>query len=110
MNRTLFTASLLVLAAIGGSAAAQGDNGGYNWTGFYLGVNLGGAFLTSCPRFDVQGPVTGTVYTGANCPKPSSFIGGGQFGFNYQFGGNWVFGMRVTSAERPAAAAAEATP
>src|SRR5215813_10717096 len=42
----------------------------YNWTGFYLGANVG--FLST---------------DGA-----SGAIGGGQAGFNYQFG-QWVFGV-----------------
>jgi outer membrane immunogenic protein len=49
----------------------------FNWTGFYVGANIGGAWS--------NGSVTDLV-TGANLSTNSSgFIGGGQVGFNYQF-------------------------
>jgi outer membrane immunogenic protein len=52
----------------------------YNWTGFYLGVNLGGSW----------GHQTGDVFLdgvdvfGASS-KPDGVIGGGQIGYNWQF-------------------------
>jgi outer membrane immunogenic protein len=56
----------------------------YNWTGFYIGANIGGAWST--------GTITDTV-TGASLSTDSSgFIGGGQVGFNYQIS-NWVLGV-----------------
>lgn len=56
----------------------------FNWTGLYLGGNLGGAWS--------QGTVTDTL-TGLNFNGTGNgtFIGGGQVGFNYQVG-NVVFG------------------
>jgi len=63
----------------------------YNWTGFYLGVNAGGAWGSTsindgyalAPFFGI--PTSQTL--GA-----SGFIGGGQIGYNYQFSGNFVIG------------------
>ena len=57
-----------------------------SWTGFYIGVNLGGAWG--------QRKVTDSLFglsfdTGIN---KGAFIGGGQLGFNYQFG-NFVLGV-----------------
>jgi len=49
----------------------------YNWTGFYIGGHLGGAFNVS----DALGGSNGR------------FIGGGQAGFDYQFATNWVLGI-----------------
>src|SRR5947199_5615839 len=51
----------------------------YNWTGFYLGGHLGGAFA------------------GSNSLEGSSarFIGGVQGGFDYQFTTNWVIGAEA---------------
>src|SRR3954463_15994976 len=48
----------------------------YNWTGFYIGGHLGGAFA------------------GDNSLQGSGgrFMGGVQGGFDYQFGTNWVIG------------------
>jgi outer membrane immunogenic protein len=57
----------------------------FSWTGFYLGVNIGGAWT--------NGSVTDTV-TGASLSTNNNagFIGGGQVGYNYQIG-NWVLGV-----------------
>jgi len=57
----------------------------YNWTGCYVGVNIGGAW----------GSTTVTdVNTGATVsPNNSGFAGGGQIGCDYQ-AGQWVVGFR----------------
>jgi outer membrane immunogenic protein len=51
----------------------------YNWTGFYIGGHLGGAFA------------------GNNGLQGSSgrFLGGVQGGFDYQFAPNWVTGIEA---------------
>ena len=52
----------------------------FSWTGFYLGGNIGGAWG--------QGNVTDSLF-GLNFGTTTNngvFIGGGQLGFNYQFG------------------------
>ena len=79
----LAAAPALLLA---GSAFAQDEGGTHNWTAVYLGMNLGGAFSTSCysPTRQAPPPNNTTVYVGTRCPNSGSFIGGGQFGFNYQ--------------------------
>jgi outer membrane immunogenic protein len=61
----------------------------FSWTGFYLGGNLGGAWSSTT--------VTSNI-TGANWkPSNTSFIGGGQLGYNYQWpGSNWVIGAEWT--------------
>ena len=53
----------------------------YNWTGFYIGGHIGGAF----PGNDdaVLGNRDGT------------FMGGVQGGYDYQFAPNWVFGLEA---------------
>jgi outer membrane immunogenic protein len=57
----------------------------YNWTGFYVGGYVGGAW----------GSVDITdVNTGASAsPNNGGFAGGGQIGFDYQMG-QWVIGIR----------------
>jgi outer membrane immunogenic protein len=53
----------------------------YNWTGFYIGGHVGGAFENnSFGGFAVSG-------------NRSSFLGGGQIGADYQFAPNWVVGI-----------------
>ena len=51
----------------------------YNWTGFYIGGHVGGAFA------------------GNNSLEGSAgrFLGGVQGGFDYQFAGNWVVGAEA---------------
>jgi outer membrane immunogenic protein len=63
----------------------------YNWTGFYLGVNAGGAWgSTSIHDPSPFAPIFG-IPTSQTIGS-SGFIGGGQLGYNYQFGGNFVIG------------------
>jgi outer membrane immunogenic protein len=58
----------------------------YNWTGFYVGANVGGGAATA-PIFD--------TLTGVNVGSVSelAFIGGGQIGYNYQFSPNFILGV-----------------
>jgi outer membrane immunogenic protein len=58
---------------------------GFNWTGFYVGVNAGGGFGVS--SFNFPKTPTGNF-------KTSGFIGGGTAGYNYQLG-TWVFGAEA---------------
>jgi opacity protein-like surface antigen len=60
----------------------------YNWTGFYLGGNLGfgltgGSFNSSIPGTSVSQTTS------------TSFLGGGQVGVNYEFGGGVVIGAEA---------------
>jgi outer membrane immunogenic protein len=56
----------------------------YNWTGFYIGAHVGGAF-TNNNSFPVAGF--------GNSGSTGSFLGGGQIGADYQFAPNWVLGI-----------------
>jgi outer membrane immunogenic protein len=51
----------------------------YNWTGFYIGGHLGGAFAGDN---SLQG-------------SDGRFLGGVQGGFDYQFATNWVMGVEA---------------
>src|SRR5919197_3309357 len=51
----------------------------YNWTGFYIGGHIGGAFTD------------GTNLLGSD----ARFLGGVQGGFDYQFAPNWVVGAEA---------------
>jgi outer membrane immunogenic protein len=73
----------------------------YNWTGFYIGGNVGGAW----GNFD---PTTSTIFSpvgyfaassvaaingvGIQSSNPSGFTGGFEAGYNWQ-SGNYVFGV-----------------
>jgi outer membrane immunogenic protein len=54
----------------------------YNWTGFYIGGHVGGAF-------DGNNSFTGTLGNGSN----GRFLGGLQAGADYQFAPNWLVGI-----------------
>jgi outer membrane immunogenic protein len=59
----------------------------YNWTGFYLGVNLGGSWgHQSADLFEGGEDVFGAS------TNPNGVIGGGQIGYNWQFYNNWGWG------------------
>jgi outer membrane immunogenic protein len=71
-----------------------------NWSGWYVGGNAGYSWGSSkidyaqdpgpvfgAPNFANGGAISSTV-------SPDSFIGGGQFGFNYQTGA-WVLGLEA---------------
>lgn len=55
----------------------------FSWTGFYLGANAGYAWGS------------GDAYSDALGIDPSGWLGGGQIGFNYQFGNNVVIGAEA---------------
>lgn len=84
------------------------------WAGWYVGLNLGGAWGEGSPGF--SNPFTGpggvfavcgapagvalpapTGDLSADCGRGSSFIGGGQIGYNWQ-AGTWVFGLEADGA------------
>jgi outer membrane immunogenic protein len=59
----------------------------YNWSGFYLGVNLGGSWGHQSEELFLGGaPVAG------RSNHMDGVIGGGQLGYNWQFPGSGVFG------------------
>ncbi len=54
----------------------------YNWTGFYIGGHVGGAFGSSNNLFN-------------SSSDNGRFLGGIQGGFDYQFSPNWVLGLEA---------------
>ena len=55
----------------------------YNWTGFYFGGHVGGAFPGSSNNTLLGGSSDGT------------FMGGAQVGYDMQFAPSWVFGVEA---------------
>ncbi len=88
-------------------APAYGQS--YNWTGFYIGLNAGGAWgrsnattavacalpnnLFCLPTFG-QADATAVAASGTGGMSDGGFTGGGQVGFNWQ-SGNWVYGVEA---------------
>lgn len=62
----------------------------YDWTGFYLGGNLGASNGTS----SISDTLTPTASTFSSS-NPASFIGGGQLGINYEFHSGLVIGAEA---------------
>src|SRR6202044_1470631 len=64
----------------------------YDWSGFYIGLNGGGASSHNC------GNLTATVGVGAvppisvGCHDATGGLAGGQIGYRWQVT-NWVFGL-----------------
>jgi outer membrane immunogenic protein len=99
---TTLSASIAIAAAISSTAVfADGYRGRpvyaappiANWTGFYFGANLGGAWSGvdwSNVNF-ANVPLIGERFN----EGASGFIGGGQIGYNQQFG-NIVLGVEAT--------------
>ena len=96
--RRIFTAALSLLAL--GSAAAAADlppapqlppvEAAPAWTGFYAGLNVGGAFGSSRNAFSIAGfglPTFNTPLQGV--------VGGGEAGYNWQTG-PWVLGLEAS--------------
>jgi outer membrane immunogenic protein len=65
---------------------------GFNWTGFYIGGHVGAQWLRSDNSiYYPAGPLTASVEF-----TDTSFIGGGQIGYNWQpQGSSWVLGIEA---------------
>jgi outer membrane immunogenic protein len=94
MRKLLATTLVAALAASG--AAAQ------DWSGFYVGANVGygwggsDAVVDVRDRWDTAEALAlrqGVEALWSTDLSPSGIVYGGQFGYNHQFGGGWVIGL-----------------
>lgn len=68
---------------------------GYDWTGFYVGGNVGYSWGNSNSTLSLIDPGTGTTLNStATKFHMDGVIGGGQIGYNWQ-SGKWVFGLEA---------------
>src|ERR1700730_4499729 len=67
----------------------------YNWTGCYLGANVGGAW-DKIDTTQVGDDVAGPVFVDYGREKDSSIVGGGQAGCDFMAGKDLVFGVQST--------------
>jgi outer membrane immunogenic protein len=81
-------------AAATSASAGPGYRASEPWTGFYLGAQLGGAFSGES---DVTYP---NFPASTSSPKFGGVVGGGQLGFNKQFGG-LVVGVEASITNGP---------
>lgn len=93
------SASLLAFAAVAAFAgAADAASPAPNWTGFYIGGNVGGVASRSSGTSDFLDPSAPPGLTStpqSNSFNNSSFIGGVQAGYNWQFAPRWVAGIEA---------------
>jgi outer membrane immunogenic protein len=96
MRRLFMTA--LSLLALGGAAVAvelppapelPPDDSQPLWTGFYVGLNVGGALGSSRNAFNIDGFALPSFNT-----SPAGVVGGGEAGYNWQTG-PWVLGLET---------------
>jgi outer membrane immunogenic protein len=68
---------------------------GYNWTGFYIGANVGAGWATGSGTATILTPAGGVFSaTSTSSQDANGVIGGGQIGYNWQFG-YWVAGIEA---------------
>ena len=73
----------------------------YNWTGSYIGVHAGAAWLTSTDTITPGNGLQASFFVpptsiATSLPLNSTgFIGGGQLGYNWQFNPMWVAGLEA---------------
>jgi outer membrane immunogenic protein len=65
----------------------------YDWTGFYIGANAGGASSHNCWDLTSVGGVAIPV-TAEGCHDATGAVVGGQIGYRWQ-STNWVFGVEA---------------
>jgi opacity protein-like surface antigen len=100
MTKTWLSTVAAVALLVASSAAFAADLGRpapaaapiimpiYNWTGFYIGANLGGAWANGT----LTDNFTGASFSGTH----SGVIGGGTLGYNWQVSPNFVVGFEGT--------------
>src|SRR5271166_855818 len=102
MKFKILSASLLVLASVGAAQAQDIISVANNpWQGFYAGANIGGAWNHTCQNWEpgpaiTSGnyPVAASRFYNRDCPNNGNFIGGVDFGYNFQFD-QWVWGFKA---------------
>lgn len=80
------TFAALALAVLAYAPAAYAQSPAYNWTGCYIGANVGGGWN----KHDSHG--SGSVFD--YNATADGFVGGGQVGCDYQFASAFVVGVQ----------------
>jgi outer membrane immunogenic protein len=97
------TAAFVAFAAMTAAEATAQTPPIWNWTGFYIGGNLGYSWGRSDSTLSLSDAKTGAVLDSATSAVAlDGVIGGGQIGYNWQ-NGRWVFGLEAdlqASSER----------
>ena len=101
MKKFLSVAGIVLFLSCGSAGASDVPGGTYNWTGFYVGLNLGAAVNDTPYTVSPSGSFSGSAYAPSNSLRTDSanitggaFTGGAQFGYNYQSGSE-VLGLET---------------
>jgi outer membrane immunogenic protein len=100
-----FLLATTALAVLTGSTALAADmtpiykaphvTSVHDWTGFYIGGDLGGMWARKCWRFLGTDPDHGAIPNrDEGCHDGNGFVAGGQVGYNWQMNA-WVFGVEA---------------
>jgi outer membrane immunogenic protein len=70
------------------------------WCGWYVGLNVGGAWDSTSASFGPSNPATAIFFAANEFPtslstNPKGVIGGGQIGYNWQASPNFVLGLEA---------------
>jgi outer membrane immunogenic protein len=67
---------------------------GYNWTGFYIGGNIGYSWGRSRDTSTLTNGAGTVLFTSADRSNLNGVVGGGQIGYNWQMQ-NWLWGLEA---------------
>jgi outer membrane immunogenic protein len=87
-NNLLASTALTTSAMLASSAALAQSGPVYNWSGWYGGLNLGGASVDVSHSVTVPG-----ILTSSGSSRDGGVIFGFQMGYNWQFAPQWVLGI-----------------
>src|SRR5712671_7661251 len=66
----------------------------YNWTGFYIGGNVGYSWGRSRDTATLTTGAGTVLFTDVASSRMDGVVGGGQMGYNYQTA-NWLWGIET---------------
>jgi outer membrane immunogenic protein len=95
MKLITISAGLLALALATAAHAQEVAKDPTPWKGFYAGINVGGAWNSTCNTWqlnDVTNPAFINAFNNRDCPNNGVFVGGVQIGYNFQHE-QWVWGF-----------------
>jgi outer membrane immunogenic protein len=103
MNKFLMAASVIAISTASASAAdlesrpytrAPAVYAGYDWSGFYIGANVGEALSRNCWSNSVFLGVATVPSFAEGCSNAAGATIGGQIGYRWQ-SVSWVFGLEA---------------
>jgi|HubBroStandDraft_5_1064220.scaffolds.fasta_scaffold109656_1 outer membrane immunogenic protein len=97
MKNSCLRAAAILLAAIFAAADVQAAaaQSAPNWSGFYVGANLGGGFGEAKNNIAVSDPFVPLSSTRSTTDRLEAFIAGGQLGYNWQVNPTAILGLEA---------------